>query len=115
MDYIEELHRIEQEFSLLDDKSYNTIEEANRCLIKYDELLDHLVLIIKQALNDGGCSISLKDRIVKKASELLGSHIGSADDMKKYGDSFDDFHIKGLITYNQLHYFRDNLDIGRWR
>ncbi|SUB88446.1 Uncharacterised protein [Porphyromonas macacae] len=115
MDYINDLHRIEQDLSILDNTSYDTIEEANHCLIKYDKLKDDIILIIKRVLNDFSCSFSTKERIYNQAIQVLTNHLGSADDIQKYGNILECFQNDGMITKEQLNHFYDNLDIGRWR
>lgn len=115
MDYIDDLHRIEQDLSVLDNTSYDTIEEANHCLIKYDELKDDIILIIKRALNDFSCSFSTQERIYNQAIQVLTNHIGSADDIQKYGNILESIQNDGMITKEQLNHFYDNLDIGRWK
>lgn len=115
MDYINDLNRIKQNLSALDETSYDTIEEANHYLIKYDELKDNIILIIKRALNDISCSISTQERIYNQAIQILTNYIGSADDIQKFGDILNSFQNNGMITKEQLNHFYDNLDIGRWR
>lgn len=115
MDYLIDLHRIEQVLSILDNTSYNTIEEANDCLIKYDKLKDDIMLIIKQVLGDFSSSSLVRECVYNKAIQILTNHIGSADDIQKYGSQLDFFYNQGRITEQQLKLFYDKLDIGRWR
>ena len=70
MDYFSNLHRIEQVLSVLDNTSYDTIEEANNCLIKYDELKDNVITIINQMLNDFSNSSSTKECVYNKAIQI---------------------------------------------
>ena len=115
MDYFSNLHRIEQVLSVLDNTSYDTIEEANNCLIKYDELKDNVITIINQMLNDFSNSSSTKECVYNNAIQILTNHIGSADDIQKYGSLLESFYNEGRITKQQLNLFYNRLDIGRWR
>lgn len=115
MDYFSNLNRIEQVLSVLDNTSYDTIEEANNCLIKYDELKDNVITIINQMLNDFSNSSSTKECVYNKAIQILTNHIGSADDIQKYGSLLESFYNEGRITKQQLNLFYNRLDIGRWR
>ena len=47
MNYIADLQKIEQKIEVLDETSCDTLGDANQCLIKYDELKDEIILIIK--------------------------------------------------------------------
>jgi hypothetical protein len=115
MNYLNDLHRIEQVLSELDNTSYDTIEEANDCLIKYDKLKDDIISIIEQALDDLNSSVIIKDSVYNQAIHILTHHIGSADDIQKYGNILEFFHNEGKITKQQINSFFDNLDVGRWR
>ncbi len=115
MDYINDLHRIEQGLSVLNGTSYDTIEEANNCLIKYDEFKDDIMRIIGRVLSDRSCSISTQEKIYAQSIQILTNHIGSVDDIQKYGAILENFQKDGMITKEQLSLFYDYLDIGRWR
>jgi hypothetical protein len=63
MDYLNELHRIGNALSELDNTVCDTIEEANDCLIKYDKLKGEIISTIKQALEDCFISETAKEHI----------------------------------------------------
>ena len=115
MKYFNDLHEIEKSFFALDNTAYNTIAEANDCLTQYDKLKDKIISIAKQALKDFGISVELKEQIYNKSVLMLANHIGSADDIQKYGNIFKSFHHEGKITDEQLKIFLNNLNIGRWQ
>jgi hypothetical protein len=115
MDYLSDLHKIEQTLLALDDISCDTIEEANMCLIKYDSLKDDIISVIKRLLEDFSISVMYRECVYDEAIRILINYIGSADDIQKYGSMLDSFHNENKITKQQLNSFCDSLDIGRWR
>lgn len=115
MDYLIDLHKIEKALSILDNTSYDTIEEANSCLVQYDKLKDEIILIIRQVLDDSKIPDLIKDSVYNRAIQLLTNHIGSVDDILKYGSLVEAFYDEGKITKKQLILFHEKLDIGRWR
>jgi hypothetical protein len=115
MDYINDLYGIEQSLLVLDDTSCDTIEEANNCLIKYDNLKDDIISVIKRVLEDFSISVMTRESVYSEAIRILTNYIGSADDIQKYGSILESFQHEGKITKQQLNSFCDNLDIGRWR
>lgn len=114
MDYNERLQKIDQALSVLDNTSYNTIEEANRCLIKYDKLKDDVIQLVKQLLEDSSKSEFIKGNIFNRAIQILTNHIGSSDDIVKYGDILESFFKEGQVSKEQLNFFYEKLDTGRW-
>jgi Na+/phosphate symporter len=115
MDYLNDLHGIEKVLLALDRTAYDTIEDANNCLIKYDSLKDDVISIIKQVIENFSISITTKESVSNEAIRILTNHIGNADDIQKYGNILESFHHEGKLTKQQLSSFSDNLDIGRWR
>ena len=115
MNYIADLQKIEKKIEVLDETSCDTLEEANQCLIKYDELRDEIILIIKNVLKDSNCPIPIRKRVYNKAIQILTNHIGNVDDIQKYGSILTGFLNDGIINENQLNHFYDTLDIGRWK
>jgi hypothetical protein len=109
-DYLTDLHCIETDLLALDNTAYGTIEEANTCLIKYDQIKDDIISIIEQMIKKG----RVKENVYKEAIRLLTNHIGSADDIQKYGTVLESFHKKGKLTAQELQLFYENLNIGRW-
>jgi predicted nuclease with TOPRIM domain len=111
MDYLNNLHRIEKELSALDNNACGTVEEANNCLAEYDRLKNEIILIIE----DFGVASIIKENVYKEAIRILTNYIGSADDIQKYGNILKSFHTEGKLSEQQLHFFYDNLDTGRWK
>ena len=112
MNYWEELQKIEETFLTLDNSVCDTLEEANNCLIKYDKLKDDIMLIVKQVVEN---HIVTEENIYREAIRILTSHIGSADDIQKYGEILESFYRENKLTDWQRQFFYENLDIGRWR
>ena len=108
--YFDQLEKIQCTFSILDEVSYETREEAEEGMKKYEELMDKIVQIIIEILADKTSSNS----VYKEAVKLLGSKIGCADDVQKYGDIMKSFYDEGRITQGQLSFFIENINIGRW-
>jgi hypothetical protein len=115
MDYLSNLHGIEQTLLALYDTSCDTIEEANNCLIKYDNLKDDVMSVINQVLGDVNISVMSRESVYDEAIRILTDYTGSADDIQKYGSILESFHSENKITKQQLNSFYDNLDTGRWR
>ena len=115
MNYFDELYKTEKSLSVLDNTAYKTIEEANDCVLQYGKLKDNIISIIKQLLKDFSVSVAVKEQIYDKAIWMLANHIGDADDTQKYGNIIKSFHNEGKITEQQLNYFFNNLNIGRWQ
>lgn len=108
--YFDQLEKIQCTFSILDEVSYETREEAEEGMKKYEELMDKIVQIIIEILADKTSSNS----VYKEAVKLLGSKIGCADDVQKYRDIMKSFYDEGRITQGQLSFFIENMNIGRW-
>ena len=115
MKYFSDLFEIEKSLFVLDNTAYKTIEEVNDCVTQYEKLKDNLMLIVMQALEDFGIPVEIKEQIYNKSVLVLANHIGSADDVQKYGSIINFFHREGKITEQQLNFFFNNLNIGRWQ
>lgn len=114
MDYLRELKKIEQALTVLDNALYDTIEEANKGVIKYDRLKNDIISILSKLLDDQRLLLPLRDSIYSEVIILLVNYIGSADDIKKYGDSIISFYNEGKISKLQMDSFFYGLDINRW-
>ena len=107
---MQELNSLTIQISVKAGSEYETREEAEEGMKKYEELMDKIVQIIIEILADKTSSNS----VYKEAVKLLGSKIGCADDVQKYGDIMKSFYDEGRITQGQLSFFIENMNIGRW-
>lgn len=82
---------------------------------KYISLQDSLISIIQQALTDNALQQADKENVFSEASSLLGSYIGCVEDVERYFPQVETLYSKGLISAEQLDFFDNNMNIGRWR
>ncbi len=114
MDYLSCLNKIKLDFLKLNDIVCDTIEEADSLDVEYEKLMDDIISLIKLVLDDNSNSVCTKENIYDKSVHLLGSYIGCAVDVEKYGKIIDNLCEKGKITKQQKDTFYNNLNIGRW-
>lgn len=82
---------------------------------KYITLQDSLISIIQQALADSKLKQANKENVFSEASSLLGCYIGCVEDVERYFPQFEALYSKDLITAEQLDFFDNNMNIGRWK
>ncbi len=112
--YIKKIIKIEEELAILDNNSYDTIEEAKKSILKYDILLENLVNLVIEIINDNKLVLIHKEELFLKSVKIVSSYIGSADDIEKYETIFNDLYENKKISEIQLNYFQDNLNTSRW-
>lgn len=112
--YKEKTKKIEEELTILDNNSYDTLEEAKSSILKYDSLLDRLVNLICNIVDENNLSLIEKEKLYIKCVSILAGYIGSADDTEKYETIFNNLYKNKKISEIQLKFFYDNLNIGRW-
>lgn len=113
--YKEKTKRIEDELTILDNNSYDTLEEAKNSILKYDSLLDSLVNLICSIIDENNLSSIEKEKLYIKCVSILANYIGSAEDTEKYEAVFSSLYKNEKISEKQLNLFYDNLNLGRWK
>ncbi len=113
--YLVKLHEIEAGLSVLDNMSCDTIEEANNCVIKYEEYKDKIILVIRQLMYCSSMSVTDKELVYNEAVRIVADRIGSADDAQKYGEVMETLRNENKLTEQQLRLFYDSINTGRWR
>lgn len=113
--YIENIGRINDELEVLDNLSYDTVEEAKNSIVKYDSLLDGLMKLIIGIVEEDNLSPIEKDELFLKSVRILSSYIGNAEDGQKYEAIFNGLYNSERINNSQLTFFNENLNLGRWR
>jgi hypothetical protein len=112
--YIKDITRIKNELNILDNNSYDTVEEAKLSIFKYDSLLDSLIDLISNIIEEDDFSAHDKEELFVKAVSILSNYIGSAEDAQKYQSVFNNLYENKKITKTQLLLFYENLNLGRW-
>lgn len=113
--YIENIKRIKEELNFLDNRSYDTVEEAKNSILKYDSLLDGLMKLISRITEEHNLSVIEKEELFRKAVSILSSYIGNAEDGLKYQTIFNGLYKSERISEAQFNFFNENLNLERWR
>lgn len=112
--YIKKIEEIKEKLKKLDNCDYETIEEAEKSTMEYDVLLNNIVDLIPMLMAQENMSSLNKDVVFKYTVKLLTNYLGSADSFEIFEKYFQNFFIENVITKQQLEFFLENLDLGRW-
>jgi hypothetical protein len=114
MDYLNKINEIEKSMQEKNKIIFETIEEANENMLKYETLMDEIINVITNLLKNNEIEQKTKEIICTQALILLANNIGCANYDEKYGNIIDKLFTENKITEKQFNIFNENLNLGRW-